>query len=404
MKKIVLLIGVMLMASAMFAQKANVSKAKNRALAEPPDFEGAVTAINAALEDETTKNLEDTWFVAGLVQYQIQDAERTNKMLQQPYDLDKSNESSLKAIDYFAKAIELGNIPDEKGKIKPKRAKEIREKAKILKNTLLNNGSEYWEKNDFKTVETIYGKYVEMHKSLDLKETDTLLIKVKYNAARAAIISEQHDKAIVYLEEMKNEGYEELGVLQLLFDIYKNTQKDTVNYVRILNEGISRFPEDAYFTLQMTQHYIDTGEKKKAIEFLDKIIENDKDNAELYEFRARLNENIEDVEAAKVDYEKAIAIKPDYAEAYAGIGRLLFNQAYTIDRFADDIPMSETKRYQDEVRRANEIFRQALPYFDKARELEPNNLEYLRNLRALYNRLKMIKQLEEIEELIESLR
>ena len=295
----------------------------------------------------------------------------------------------------------MGNIPDEKGKIKPKRAKEIREKAKSLKITLLNNGTEYWEKGDFKTAELIFGKYVEMQSSLKLTEKDTLLAVVKFNAARAAIISEQYDKAIVSLEGMKNDGYEELSVLQLLFDIYKNKKKDTENYVRILNEGTSRFPEDIYFSLQMTQHYIDTDQKKNAIEYLNKIVEKDKENVELYEFRARLYENINDLENAKADFEKAIALKPDYAEAYAGLGILIYNQAYTIDRLALDI--SDYKQYQEEDRRATEKFKEALPYFIKARDLKPDSMEYLRNLRSLYNRLNMKKELNEVEEQINKL-
>lgn len=58
------------------AQKANVSKAKNKALnVEAPDFEGAKEAIAAALQDESTKNSVDTWYTAGLVYEKIQDAE-----------------------------------------------------------------------------------------------------------------------------------------------------------------------------------------------------------------------------------------------------------------------------------------------------------------------------------------
>ena len=59
-----------------FAQKANVSKAKNKALAvENPDFQGAKDDIEAALVNDETKDLANTWYVAGLVYEKAADAE-----------------------------------------------------------------------------------------------------------------------------------------------------------------------------------------------------------------------------------------------------------------------------------------------------------------------------------------
>ena len=69
MKKLVLVAMLALgVVAAGSAQKKNVSLAKNKAMnTEAPDFEGAKTAIEAALQDETTKDAADTWYVAGLV-------------------------------------------------------------------------------------------------------------------------------------------------------------------------------------------------------------------------------------------------------------------------------------------------------------------------------------------------
>ena len=56
MKKLVLSLLLVGSISGMYAQKANVSKAKNKVLMETPDFAGARELIKPALEEETTKN------------------------------------------------------------------------------------------------------------------------------------------------------------------------------------------------------------------------------------------------------------------------------------------------------------------------------------------------------------
>ena len=44
-----------------FAQKDNVKKAKRDATADTPDFKSAVSSIEAALVDPSTKDLAETW-------------------------------------------------------------------------------------------------------------------------------------------------------------------------------------------------------------------------------------------------------------------------------------------------------------------------------------------------------
>lgn len=64
-----ILLAVLMLAGSVnvFAQKKNVSKAKAKILAEVPDTKAAREAILPALVDPTTKDLANTWFIAGEV-------------------------------------------------------------------------------------------------------------------------------------------------------------------------------------------------------------------------------------------------------------------------------------------------------------------------------------------------
>ena len=87
MKKTVLFVALVLGASLTYAQKSNVSKAKNKALAvEKPDFAGARELIKPALEDASTKYDANTWYVAGLIGYKENDQEYQKQVIGQKFD------------------------------------------------------------------------------------------------------------------------------------------------------------------------------------------------------------------------------------------------------------------------------------------------------------------------------
>ena len=87
MKKVLFLAALVLVSAGSFAQKKNVSIARNRAMAEDnPDFVGARAAIKEALDNDETKNLPNTYFVAGLIGFQENTALRNAGYLGQKVD------------------------------------------------------------------------------------------------------------------------------------------------------------------------------------------------------------------------------------------------------------------------------------------------------------------------------
>ncbi|HRU63590.1 MAG TPA: hypothetical protein P5236_04175, partial [Paludibacteraceae bacterium] len=59
--------------------------------------------------------------------------------------------------------------------------------------------------------------------------------------------------------------------------------------------------------------------------------------------------------------------------------------------------------YNAERDKINNIFKEAIPYFKKAVELKPDDIDYKRNLRSLYYRLQMDKEAAEIDEEIKAM-
>ena len=131
MKKVIFMLAVVLMSANCFAQTANVKKAKNAALAaENPDFAAARQYIEPALEDAATKDVADTWYVAGLIGYQENDYLNAQQMIGKTIDQEQKGKALIESYNYWLKADELGQIPNEKGKINTKIRKNIA--AKML--------------------------------------------------------------------------------------------------------------------------------------------------------------------------------------------------------------------------------------------------------------------------------
>jgi len=87
-------------------------------------------------------------------------------------------------------------------------------------------------------------------------------------------------------------------------------------------------------------------------------------------------------------------LDPNYADAHAGLGVLIINQG---EKILDDAAYKSDKEYNLAREQANALFKSAIAYFIKASEINPEETIYKRNLRTLYYRLDMSKELEEIE-------
>ena len=51
----------------------------------------------------------------------------------------------------------------------------------------------------------------------------------------------------------------------------------------------------------------------------------------------------------------------------------------------------DAAKYNAAVGEANEVFMKAIPYFEKAYSLKPDDMDSLRNLKELYFRLRTVK-------------
>jgi tetratricopeptide (TPR) repeat protein len=402
MKKVIFSLLLLLSVTAVIAQKKNVSKARNLALMESPDFKGAREAILPALEEPTTSGDPRTWHVAGLIGYKENETYFKDLALGKQVDFVKKGTAVMESLNYFLKAYELDqNQVDKKGKkVKPKFEADIKAKIKEYfeekHNLFYYAATLYDEKKDYVGAMKAFETYLEIPNlpfMKDVVKIDSTYIQVKYFNALAARNAEMWDKAIQIHEKIKDEGYETSNIYKMLYEEYVQI-KDTTNFLRVLEEGFNKMPEEPWFIQNLINYYLTNNLIKESKIYINKAIEVSPNEAVYYYINAKIYETEKDNVAARKYYDKTLELDPKYADAYAGIGVLVIEEAQKI---LDDAAYKSDREFNIAKNKANEVFKSAIEYFKKAADINPEEQIYKRNLRMLYYRLGMSKELEAIE-------
>lgn len=198
MKRVLLTVALCVAASASFAQKKVVNEAQSIAKGSNADFGEARTLIKGALENPETKDDAKTWYVAGFIEDQQFNAERAKQILGQQPNEPVMYEALYGILPYFQKAYELDQLPNEKGKVKPKYTKDIKSILSANHVYLFNGGAYYFDKQEYKKAYDFFNQYVEiselpMFAGTQTAEKDSTFMTVQFYAAAAASLAKIPD-------------------------------------------------------------------------------------------------------------------------------------------------------------------------------------------------------------------
>lgn len=134
----------------LFRTEKVVNEAQSIAKGSNADFGEARTLIKGALENPETKDDAKTWYVAGFIEDQQFNTERAKQILGQQPNEPVMYEALYGILPYFQKAYELDQLPNEKGKVKPKYTKDIKSILSANHVYLFNGGAYYFDKQEYK--------------------------------------------------------------------------------------------------------------------------------------------------------------------------------------------------------------------------------------------------------------
>ena len=403
MKRVLLTVALCVAASASFAQKKVVNEAQSIAKGRNADFGEARTLIKGALENPETKDDAKTWYVAGFIEDQQFNAERAKQILGQQPNEPVMYEALYGILPYFQKAYELDQLPNEKGKVKPKYTKDIKSILSANHVYLFNGGAYYFDKQEYKKAYDFFNQYVEiselpMFAGTQTAEKDSTFMTVQFYAAAAASLAKDSRLAIAALERAKNTPYRQYDVYQYLCYEYgeARTAQDSVMLEKTFEEGMQVFPDSAFFLNNLINTYIYSNRNEKALEMLNVAIQKNPNDANLYNVMGRVYETgLKDYANAEKNFQIALEKDPNLTDALSNIGRIYYNQG--VNKLSEANMINDSKKYQEELSMAKDLFKKALPYYKKAHEAEPEKMDNMIALRGIYYNLNMGPELEAIE-------
>ena len=397
MKRVLLTVALCVAASASFAQKKVVNEAQSIAKGSNADFGEARTLIKGALENPETKDDAKTWYVAGFIEDQQFNAERAKQILGQQPNEPVMYEALYGILPYFQKAYELDQLPNEKGKVKPKYTKDIKSILSANHVYLFNGGAYYFDKQEYKKAYDFFNQYVEiselpMFAGTQTAEKDSTFMTVQFYAAAAASLAKDSRLAIAALERAKNTPYRQYDVYQYLCYEYgeARTAQDSVMLEKTFEEGMQVFPDSAFFLNNLINTYIYSNRNEKALEMLNVAIQKNPNDANLYNVMGRVYETgLKDYANAEKNFQIALEKDPNLTDALSNIGRIYYNQG--VNKLSEANMINDSKKYQEELSMAKDLFKKALPYYKKAHEAEPEKMDNMIALRGIYYNLAGIR-------------
>jgi len=185
--------------------------------------------------------------------------------------------------------------------------------------------------------------------------------------------------------------------------------KDSVGAAKIIGEGVSKYPTHSELRKREIEIALQTGRLNDVLDKIQTAIAADSKNKTLYYYEgltysdkgdgahakslkakdaaaknALNQEALDDYAKASDAYKKAIEIDPDYFDANLNLGFYIMKPAIDTYNLAVTIPADKPKEYEATRLKADAQFDKALPYLQKAIELNPKSPDAISNLRNYY--------------------
>ena len=349
------------------------------------DYLKAAEFIDQAILDEKANVKEKTWRYRGNIYTNL--ASDSALYAQVPDALEKAAAS-------FVKADEL----DLKQRYSSERMADIARGATIAG----NSGISYFNSGVYGRAGELFVTASEM--TMMLGAVDTMAI---FNSALCFEKASMCDRAVDQYMMCGGYGYQVPDVFLFAANIQK-MEGDTAKALTTLQSARQDFPREQALIIEELNIYLVAGQFELAKENLMLAAEQDPTNEILWFSLGSVYDNLGMQNEAVDAYTKSLGIKADYFDANYNLGALYFNKAVQMINEAND--MWKPRMSKDEATKQKELedggkamFSTALPYLEKALDVEPEDRETLRSLRDIYARVGMDEKMLEISAKLKTL-
>src|SRR5690606_1459663 len=191
---------------------------------------------------------------------------------------------------------------------------------------------------------------------------------------------------------------------QIILDVSRLylMQGDTTNAIKYAEIGAQKYPEDGELATQNIELNLMAGNDEETIKAINDQVSKDPENKNLHYYLGIAYNETGDIEKAEASYRKALEIDANYLDANINLGGLILNKG--IDHFNKTNNANlQQPEYDAEIQKAYDIFDTALPYLEKAVEIDGKSHVALTNLKRYYEIKEDQAKIDELQARIDAL-
>lgn len=381
MKKSILIICMMLAMAPAFAQNKAVNKAEQ--LLKQGKIAEAKQQIDMAVKDDKTKDKARTWFLQGQIYTEIAKSEDAAVQKLSPNAI-------ADATTAFNKAKELENNPNGTYYVFAEQA------MNGLWGEFVNKGATAYQAGNFEEALTHFDN------ATQVIPTDTT---ANLYAGVAAQQLGDKDKSAKYFYQLIDADYKDKDIFYALISYERDEKQNYDKAHEVIKRGKAAFPEEVEFQKQEVALLLKQDKTAEAKEELQKAINAEPKNPDLYFNLGYLNEELGDQDAAIDAYKKAQEVDPTHKNSAFNLAVIHYNKAADMVKEANNVGLSkaEAKKGAELRKKANESFKEAVPYVESALRLHPDNRTLMEITMVTYDRAGMKAKADELQKKLDSM-
>ena len=421
MKKLVLSLAVVLAATCSFGQELSKEELKLRKkqtkalMGVVQDAEAnimsnptaAANAIKAATSNELVNTDAYVWYVSVSAKKAVMDEENRKRAEGAQFNEEKLYQYAYELGNDLVLLEKYDNMPDAKGKVKPRYAQDIIMTYAQEFGQFYNAGAYFYGHEDFSKAYELFKMFIDSSDKLHqagLLPKDTVNVPVAaYNMSLCGMQLKDYDKVLTHVDMAL--ANEQMAPSAFRYKTVAYLEKgDTIKWLDLCKEGTIKFQSDIYFHQSLIQYYDSRNENDKLNLLADELMAQDPSNPLFVYLKGYIAQQKELLDEAIDWYKKTLAVDPDYETALANLGRCYLQKAQAYSSELSSVKITDRKKLAKDKEILNAFYMEAKPLYEKLRSIAPDRTDYwLNGLMNCYYNLNMEKELNELEKLQESL-
>lgn len=294
------------------------------------------------------------------------------------YDKEGMNKAALQALNAAMECDKYDNMPNEKGKIKPKFRKSNATRLQGARASLINAGQDAFNAKDFKGAMNCFGIYVDTKDAPlfveggALKE-DPYVGQISYFASLAAYNAQDFPAASKYAGYAMQDtasASDAMDIKILSMKAQLKTKEDSLKYADEVRELYNKDPKNDRFFALLTEYYANTGDNAGKAKLIEEQLVKNPESKMAWALKGEMEMGEHKWADAIASYKKSVELDPTFIQVLYNIGVCYNSKAIEFKNANANERTGMLAPDKQEI--YNNDLKESINYLEKVRAQDPN--------------------------------